>query len=454
MKILLYLIICLGHIEILSADTNLKQHLNVKDSTSLKKILKKRYIRVLTTKNPYDYYVYQGEKKGIQYEMVKAFVAHLNKKYTKKKQLKIVFEMVPVDFDQLIPMLNKGLGDFIAVGLTKTAEREKHIDFTRAYQRVDDVIVTRKDLAQKKWEGQTFHIQDQSSYFYELKKHPNLVKIDSINANFHPDTLMEFISLKKFDYTLANSFWAQTLSKRFKNLMVIKDQRFRKDVPLSWGVPKGKQALLKEMNQFLPKVSKGSFLGNILNRTYFENLGRIKNAHFSLEKNQLSPYDELLKKYAQKYDFDWRLLAALCFQESKFNQNIINRWGAIGLFQVKQKTANEPYVNIRKIAGMDNLENNIHAGVKYLAWIKKRYFDGNKKMSEATRLRMAMASYNAGPARVQQAIRKTKKLGLDPHKWFRNVELGMLKMGYNEPVVYVSEINKHFVAYDQLGIKK
>jgi membrane-bound lytic murein transglycosylase MltF len=116
-------------------------------------------------------------------------------------------------------------------------------------------------------------------------------------------------------------------------------------------------------------------------------------------------------------------------------------------------TANEPYIKIPEISGEKNFDNNVHAGVKYLSWIKKRYFDPKKEMNEESRLRMMMASYNAGPRRVQQAINKAQEMGLDSNKWFRNVELAMLRLGYPEPVIYVSEINKHYVSYVLLGIK-
>lgn len=147
------------------------------------------------------------------------------------------------------------------------------------------------------------------------------------------------------------------------------------------------------------------------------------------------------------------MLAGICYKESIFKQSVKNKWGTIGLFQVKQATANEPYVGINNISGEANFGNNIHAGVNYLAWVKKRYFNLKKKMSEEARLCMMMAAYNVGPKRVLQAINKAKEMGLNPNKWFRNVELAMLKLGYPEPVVYVSEINKHYVSYLLLGIK-
>ena len=431
--------------------SGLVDHLDNKAKGGLDHILKTRYMRVLTTKNAYDYYIYQGRKRGIQYEMAMEFTKYLNSKYTKKGQLPIAFELIPVDFDQLIPMLQNGKGDFIAVGLTQTPERKKQIDFTTPYQLVDDVIVTRKELSKKDWKKQNFHVQENSSYEKALTS--KNIKVENIDPNFNPADVMEFISLGKYDYTLVNSFWAENISKMFGNLVVIKTNEFRKRVPISWGVRKNHPKLKKELNAFLPKVAKGSFLGNIFGRKYFKNIGRIQAVNSNFKENKVSDHDDKFKKYGKKFGFDWRLLAAVSYQESRFDQSIVNQWGAIGMMQIKQMTANEPYINIKNVKGMDNLENNIHAGSKYLAWIKDRYFDKNKKMKEVDRIRMTLASYNAGPRRVQQAIEKARKMGLDPNIWFRNVELAMLERGYPEPVVYVSEINKHFVSFVLLGIK-
>jgi membrane-bound lytic murein transglycosylase MltF len=182
-------------------------------------------------------------------------------------------------------------------------------------------------------------------------------------------------------------------------------------------------------------------------------MGRIRSKDFNLKTSTLSKYDHLIKKYAKKFGFDWRLIAALCYQESRFRPGITNKWGAIGLFQIKQMTANEPYVNIRNVSGVENVENNIHAGVKYLAWIKKRYFDTQPDMRERDRIRMAIAAYNAGPGRVLQAIKRTQAMELNSNKWFKNVERGMLSLGKKEPVLYMSEINKRYVSYTLLGIK-
>jgi membrane-bound lytic murein transglycosylase MltF len=437
----------------------LSDHLHQVRFGGLKRILKERYIRILTTRNSFDYYIYQGKPKGIQYEMVREFVKHLNDKYARgKKQPKIQFEIIPVDYDQLIPFLNAGKADFIAAAMTITPKRQKEILFTMPYRKVDEVIVTRKELANRPVTKKTFHIRKSSSYYESIKRYNRSViqkwkvKTKFVSEELNTENIIEMVSLGKYDYTVADSYLAEMSASVFSGLHLHKVKPFGKKQRLAWSVRKEDSSLAREINEVLPKIRKGSLLGNVFSKKYFGDINKIKSNNFKLGTSHLSKYDKLIKKYSKVYGFDWRLVAALCFQESRFNAKIINKWGAIGLFQVKQMTANEPYVNIRNITGIKNVENNIHAGIKYLSWIKKRYFDPNKKMSEKARLRMAMAAYNVGPARVLRAIKLTKKMKLDPNRWFRHVELAMLTMRKTEPVTYVSEINKRYVAYILLGI--
>ena len=121
--------------------------------------------------------------------------------------------------------------------------------------------------------------------------------------------------------------------------------------------------------------------------------------------------------------------------------------------QIKQTTANDKSVRISQIKGMKNIENNIHAGVKYLSWLKTTYFDDIASMSEKDRVRLSLAAYNAGPGRVQQAVNHALKKKRKHNKWFREVEISMLEMGYPKPVGYVIEINKRYLSYLLLGIE-
>ena len=442
------------------ADEKLADHINIASKPKFQEILNKRYFKVLTTQNSFDYYIYQGVPKGIQLEMTKMLQKNINKRYSSKKaSLNIQYEMIPVASDQLIPMLLEGKGDIIAAGLTITPKRKKILRFSKPYRYVDEVIVTRKENQNVDFKGKTFHIRKSSSYYEAIinynKKSKNKdkkIKLRSVNETLHTENILELISLGKFEYTVADSYIASMALNIFDNLVILKVRPFGQNLPIAWAVRKKSKRMAKEINLIIPKISKGSTFGNIISKKYFNDFGGIKARLKGESPDKLSKYDSLIKKYSKKYGFDWRLISSLCYQESHFIQNQENQWGAIGLFQVKQMTANEPYIKIKNISGLKNTENNIHAGVKYLAWIRDRYFAKIPGIESKAVLRLTMASYNAGPARVLKAIKLTKKMKLNPKKWFRNVEYAMLKMKRVEPVSYVSEINKRFVSYVLLGI--
>jgi membrane-bound lytic murein transglycosylase MltF len=438
--------------------TKLAGHIKHKRFGGLKRVIKERYIRILTTKNSFDYYIYQGKARGIQYEMAREFTKFLNRRWIKKGDLKIQFELIPVDHDKLIPQLLAGKADIIATGMSITPARKKQVTFATPYRKVDEVIVTRAENILQDYHGKKFSVRKSSSYYEAIKnynkkvKPEEFLKVEVVDENLQTGDIIELISLGKYDYTLADSYLAEMALNTFGGLAVHENHSFGKDVGLAWAVKKEDSKLLRELNKFMPKIRKGTLLGNVFDKKYFNDFNRIRSAEFDFKTSHISRYDQLIKKYAKKYGFDWRLLAALAYQESHFNADIVNKWGAIGLFQVKQMTANEPYVNIKNITGKDNVENNIHAGIKYLHWIKKTYFDPVEGMSEKAKLRMTMAAYNAGPGRVLQAIKLARKMKLNPLKWFRNVELAMLRLHKTEPVTYVSEINKRYVAFLLLKI--
>ena len=440
--------------------TILGGHLQKEEFGDLDEKINRRYIKILTTKNSFDYYLFQGKAKGIQYEMVRMFINDLNKSLGfNKSQLKVQFELIPVDEDQLIPMLLAGKGDFIAAAMPNLApdNQNQKIAYSKPYRHVDEVVVTRDGTPLNYIFMNKVYLNKRSSYFDSIMSFNNGGESDFLfeetYENLNSQNILELISLGKFEATIVDSALAELAVKAFDNLRIYRDLDLKKNISISWVTRAEDKKLLEAINKFVPKIKTGSLMGNILSRRYFSDLSRIKNTEFSLNDKKISSYDDLIKKYSKKYGLDWRLMAALCYQESRFKQNIKNEWGAIGLFQIKKMTATEKYVNIPDIEGPNNAENNIHAGIKYLHWIKNRYFDEYEGMSEKNKVRMAIASYNAGPLRVRKAIQLAKKMGLNHRKWFRNVELALLKMRRSEPVIYVSEINKRFVSYQLLGHK-
>ncbi len=151
----------------------------------------------------------------------------------------------------------------------------------------------------------------------------------------------------------------------------------------------------------------------------------------------------LFQKYAKQYGFDWRLIAALAYQESGMNNKKRNKSGAVGIMQVLPSTGKDK--NIR-ISNVHLLENNIHAGVKYLRFIRSRYFE-NEPMDARNKMLFSFASYNAGAGKVARLRKHARQKGLDPNVWFRNVELIAAEKIGRETVQYVSNIYKYYIAY-------
>jgi membrane-bound lytic murein transglycosylase MltF len=152
---------------------------------------------------------------------------------------------------------------------------------------------------------------------------------------------------------------------------------------------------------------------------------------------------ELFKRYAGQYRFDHLMIAAQAYQESQLDQTKRSQAGAVGVMQVLPKTAKDPVVGIPDITRLDN---NIHAGVKYLRFMTDRYFN-QPGMDATNRTLFTFAAYNAGPAKVTRLRKQAAQEGLDPNLWFGNVERVAAKVIGRETVQYVSNIYKYYVAY-------
>ncbi len=207
----------------------------------------------------------------------------------------------------------------------------------------------------------------------------------------------------------------------------------RKDNPL----------LKNSLNQFVKKQRKGTLLGNIYFNRYYKDTKWIKNPVSDKDRLKLEQYIELFKKYSKQYGFDWMLIMAQAFQESGLDNNKKSHAGAVGIMQIKPATASDRKVGIKDI---HLLENNIHAGIKYLAFLRDHYFS-DTDLEEKDRVRFALAAYNAGPARIRKIRRLAGKMDVDPNKWFRNAELATLNHIGQETVRYVSNINKYYLVF-------
>ena len=152
---------------------------------------------------------------------------------------------------------------------------------------------------------------------------------------------------------------------------------------------------------------------------------------------------DIFKAYGDRYEVDFLIAAAQGYQESRLDQSARSRAGAIGIMQLLPSTAADKNVGIPDISKVDP---NIHAGMKYLDFIRNRYFS-DPEIDDFNRTLFALAAYNAGPARITKLRSLASGEGYDPNKWFDNVEVLAAKNVGREPVQYVSNILKYYVAY-------
>lgn len=424
-------------------------------SGDLDAIKKRGVLRVLTRNNATTYFLWRGELLGFEYELAKHFA----------DQLGLRLEMViPPSRDMLVPWLMQGRGDIIAASLAITdARREEGVEFSRPYNRVSEILVSRSnDEGLERPEamaGRTVVVRRSSSYWNSLNKLRaqgiSLIQSEA-PEEMETEEIIAKVASGEYDLTVADSHildieltWRDDVKAAFPL-----------DEPQNhgWVVRKNNPQLLQAVNAFLKKEYRGLFY-NVTYEKYFKNPKRIINPAQPTDlqnSTNLSPYDELVKKYAKEYGLDWRLLVSQMYQESRFNPKAKSWMGALGLMQVMPRTANE--------LGLDDLRNpetGLHAGIKYLSWLMRRF---EPELAIADRTWFALAAYNAGIGHVRDARRLTRQLGLDANQWFGNVEKAMLLLAKKEyaskarhgyvrgyqPVNYVREIHDRYLAYINL----
>jgi membrane-bound lytic murein transglycosylase MltF len=247
--------------------------------------------------------------------------------------------------------------------------------------------------------------------------------------------------------TLADDYVAEFWQQVFPGIVINRGAAVRTDVRTGMMVRKGSPKLLAELNAFLARNPEGSLTRNVLLQKYLKSVKYAKPATSQAELKRLEQVVGLMRKYADQYELDYLLMAAQGYQESGLDHARKSHVGAIGVMQVMPKTGAE-----LKVGDIRQLEPNIHAGVKYVRFMIDQYY-ADEPMTDFDKALFAFASYNAGPARVRQLRNKAAERGLDPNKWFNNVEIVAAESIGRETVQYVSNIYKYYLAY-QMAIEQ
>jgi membrane-bound lytic murein transglycosylase MltF len=423
------------------------------------KMLERRRIRVLVPYSRTLYFNDKGTQRGLTADLMREFEQHLNRKHAKqlgKRPITVV--MIPTTRDEMFNEVASGLADIAAGNLSITETRLKQVDF--AYlpdvPGMNEVIATGPksppvnsidDLA-----GKTIHVRKVVSYRetvedlnrrFEKEGKPPMKIVDLPDALEDEDKL-EMLGVGLLEFVVVDDWkgkiWAQVL----KDVKIRDDLVLKKDVKAGWAIRKDSPLLKAEIEDFMRQARKASSLQARQSLA----LSRAKKFRNNSAETDLKRFEDtltLFQKYGSKYGFDPLMLAAQGYQESQLDQNAKSHVGAIGIMQIMPATGAELRVGDIKVA-----ENNVHGGAKYMDQLMTKYFQ-DAKFSDSNRPLFAFASYNAGPGRISQMRKEAAKRGLDPDKWFNNVEIVTAEKVGIETTTYVRNIYKYYVAYSLMA---
>jgi membrane-bound lytic murein transglycosylase MltF len=418
-------------------------------------MVERRLVRMLVVYSKTFYFIDKGTQRGATYELGMLLEKALNAgRKERARPIRVVF--IPTSRDQLLPALTAGRGDLAAGNLTITPERLDLVDFSAPLGGdVSEILVTATGASApasaEGLSGAEVHVRRSSSYYSSLvalnsrlkqaRKPP--VRIVPADENLEDEDILEMVNAKLIPATVVDSHIATFWQQIFPDIALHPDVRLREGGEIAWAIRKGSPQLKKVVDEFVRKNRRGSATANdILNR-YLKSTKWVKNATAEAEMKRFRELADLFRKYAGQYGFEWLLVVAQAYQESGLDQSTRSPVGAVGVMQVMPATAKDPNVNI---ANIHQTEPNIHAGVKYLRFLVNEYFD-EPGIDAVNRHLFAFASYNAGPNRIQRLRQQAAAEGLDPDKWFNNVEVVVAREVGRETVQYVSNIYKYYLAY-------
>jgi len=412
-------------------------------------------LRVLVTCDRTNFFIDRGRPRGFEYELMRAYEQELNRDVSDPhRRLRVVF--VPVPKGELFDALRQGRGDVVAAGLKIPARVDDQVAATDPYvPHVPEVVVTRaggdpigslEDLA-----GRPVHVAAGSAQFEHLRALSRRlvasgaapILIRAVDPRLLPRDILERVDAGDIERAVVDAPLARLWARKLPNLVVREDLVVHREAGLAWAARRDNPRLLSSLNGFLARHGKGSLLGNVLYARYYERnpwIGR--PAGWDGHRN-LQPLLGLFRKYGERYGVDWLAIAAQAYQESHLRHDRVSPAGAVGIMQVRPSTARDPRVGI---ADIEQLDNNVHAGVKYLHLLRERYFD-EPGLTAEDRLNFIWAAYNAGPTRIQRLRREAARSGLDPDRWFGHVEQIAARRIGRETVEYVANINKYYLAY-------
>ena len=421
----------------------------------LDEMVKQRNVRAIVLINPIGFFYSNGQPMGAMYEALRELETFVNQKL-KTGTLKVKVTFIPLRPDQVESGLTQGVGDLVAYALVVTPEREQQVAFTVPLQKdVKQIIVSGPNFGAAAslddLGGKQVYVNPLSVNYQKLqevnatlqKAGKRLIDIKAADKNLLDDDLLQMVNAGLLPATLTSDTRAKLWSQILPNLNPHPDLVIASGQQTAWAVRKDNPQLKQLLDEFIATHAVGTSFGNTLVRRYLQNTKWVKNSTSAEEMKKFEALSALFRQYAGQYGFDYLMIVAQGYQESLLDQSKKNRSGSVGIMQVIPKYAAASPINVADVSTADG---NIKAGVKMLRHIEDQYFN-DPNMDQVNKTLMVFASYNAGPNRIARLRQEAAQEGLDPNKWFGNVELVAAKDIGQETVTYVSNVYKYYVAY-------
>lgn len=411
-------------------------------SVDFKQIKQRDTLIVGTIYGPGSFFTYRNEYVGFNYEMAQSLADRLG------VNLKIIEAKTELELEQ---KLQERKIDIAAYSIYETRELKKLFHFVLSQDDSYQVLVQRVSASMvtdvTELEGKKIYVKPNTIFRSRLESLSeelgNIFEIVDAPDSVSSDELIEMVADKKIDYTVAYHNIGQLYRSFYKKLDVRTPVGF--DQRNGWLIRNESSELLQQIQQW-EQSDEYEILEANLSQKYWDKNPFFIQKKIRIPKGAISPFDHIFRKYASEISWDWKLLAALAFHESRFDSTQVSWAGASGLMQLMPRTAAKFGLTRRT---MFNPERNVEAGVQY---IKSLNLSFRKVENKEERIKFILAAYNSGPAHVLDAMALAKKNGKNPYIWFKNVEYYLLKKSdpefYNDPVVKYGRFRgKETVAY-------
>jgi membrane-bound lytic murein transglycosylase F len=393
--------------------------------------LSRKKIKVLALHSINSFFLYDGEEHGLEYELLHLYAKHAD----------LLIDIVTVEnYKQMYDSMSHGNFDVAMGTLFVNAAMDSITPFSNTLYHSDVILATSGEDTPSSKKSSPMNVIHHSPIHFWMHENDSIHQHfrDSINhleVDLSKEVALEKVARKEFPSLLIDKHDFLIMHSYFPHLT--EHAVIQPEQPVGFAFNPHSELLKDHFNAWHAKKRHSTDYQYTL-RKYGDHSAfikeKLKYEMPVIRKGIISKYDSLIKQYATKEAFDWKLIAAIIHQESRFRPHIVSPVGAYGLMQLMPSVAKTYKINFKKLSAPDL---NIATGTKYFRWIYN-HFD-KPEFSEDDKIKFSLASYNAGIGHVYDARALARKYNLNPNVWTDNVEVMLLNKSsrkyYTDPVV-------------------